>query len=164
MYHYAPLKSHLSALNVERVSMTFMEVERVLGRPLPPSARGKSIRQWWANTDTHSQAKAWLEAGRIAKLDAEREAVTFVRSSRMSTTAETDRTVVVSRDQLTPAAIRLLEDIAEEQGVGLGAAMTSLLNQAALRRRRETLDWFAQNTLVSKTTSAELIRADRDAH
>lgn len=165
MYHYAPLRSHLSAQTSEQVSMTFTEVERVIGRSLPPSARGKSIRQWWANTDTHSQAKAWLGAGRIAKLDVEREAVTFVRSSRGTpASSEIDQTVVVSRDQLTAAAIRLLEDIAEEQGVGLGGAMASLLNQAALRRRRETLDWFAQNTLASKMTSAELVRADRDAH
>ena len=41
MYHYAPLKSHLAGQAADRIPMTFAEIERVLGRPLPPSAKGK---------------------------------------------------------------------------------------------------------------------------
>lgn len=162
MYQYQPLKNHLAAQPSPQVTMSFSQIERVLGRPLPPSARGVSKRQWWANTDTHSQAKAWLEAGRTAKLDIRNDAVTFVRQESRKEASEDH--VLVPRARLTPAAIRLLEDIAEETSVELGEATATLLNQAALKRRRETLDWFARNTVPSSVSSADLVRADRDAH
>lgn len=163
MYHYAPLKSHLAAQSAERVPMTFAEIERVLGRPLPPSAKGKSTRQWWANTHTHSQAKSWLDVGRTAKLDAEGQAVTFIRSQPETRVGVSlDRDLVLTPGRLTAAAIRLLDDVAEEESVDRAEAVALLLNRAALRRRRATLDWFEQNTVSSPVSSADLIRADRD--
>lgn len=160
MHQYEPLRSHLAQQGKSPVTMTFEQIERLLGRPLPPSARGHSMRQWWANTDTHSQAKAWLEAGRKAKLDARKKAVTFVPDRGPPSAPDQ---LTVPRDRLTPAALRLLEDVAEETSVEIGEAMARLLNQAALRRRRETLDWFARHTVPSAVSSAELVRADRDA-
>lgn len=57
----------------------FSEIERILGFGLPPSARRH--RAWWANTESHSQARAWLAAGwRVDTVDMDAEIVTLRRS------------------------------------------------------------------------------------
>ena len=58
------------------VSMTFSEIERILGDPLPASAR--KHRPWWANDKTHVQAEAWMDAGwEVDHVDINSEQVTF---------------------------------------------------------------------------------------
>lgn len=58
----------------------FSEIERVLGFGLPPSAR--RYRAWWANTESHSQAIAWLAAGwRVDTVDMDAEIVTLKRQA-----------------------------------------------------------------------------------
>ncbi len=167
-YAYEPLLQHIAVQSTPRLSMSYSEIERILGRALPPSARNDKVRrQWWANTETHTQAKAWLMNGRKAKLDTTSDTVTFYKQDNSldgtpMIMAPGSDDIHLSRARLQPAAIRLIEDYAEERSVDIGEAVTALLNQAALRRRRETLDWFAHNTVMSEETSAELIRADRD--
>ena len=63
---YEPLELRLRAIpaGTKEVTMSFAEIERVLGAPLPASA--KSHRPWWANqrdSKTRPQAHAWLSAG-----------------------------------------------------------------------------------------------------
>jgi len=63
---YEPLELHLRATpsKVREVTLSFSEVERILGAPLPASAL--SHRQWWENqrdSKTRPQAQAWLAAG-----------------------------------------------------------------------------------------------------
>ena len=75
---YAAIGSSLSAVTEDEATWTFAEIERIVGRPLPMSAR--KHRAWWANTDTHSQARTWLAAGwRVDAADLEAGTVTFVR-------------------------------------------------------------------------------------
>lgn len=167
---YAPLQSYLSRRNESSVVMTYSEIESLLGRKLPPTAYGDHRRQWWANTETHSQALAWLRANRKTKLDMTVDRVTFIRAdapSKQNTTAQHLSQELRSEawlQDLAPAALRLLEDIAEEAGITLQGAAVELLNRAAQQRRQATLDWFAANTLPSSTSSVDLIRADRDGH
>ncbi|HEY0853753.1 MAG TPA: hypothetical protein VGD86_02915 [Devosia sp.] len=75
---YQPLHDHLLFSGSNQVSMTFAEVEVVLGRPLPASARKRTA--WWSNNaEGHVQALAWLSASyRTAELDLAAERVTFV--------------------------------------------------------------------------------------
>jgi hypothetical protein len=168
MYVYEPLQRHIAAAISPHLTMTYEQVEKVLGRPLPPSAHKDRVkRQWWANTDTHSQAKAWLSNGRKAKLDVKKNAVTFYFRDDRPAEATAPRgsapgEIRVPISKLHPSAMRLLEDFAEETGIDLDGAASTMLNQMALRRRRETLDWFAQNTVMSEQSSSELIRSDRD--
>ncbi len=62
MPKYAPLAVHLRGSSQTTVSMTFDEIERVLGTELPPSAF--KHRAWWSNNPTNSVITlAWLEAG-----------------------------------------------------------------------------------------------------
>jgi hypothetical protein len=59
---YQPLLAHLEAQRGSHVSISFAEIERVLGAELPPSARLR--RAWWSNNPTgNARTKAWLEAG-----------------------------------------------------------------------------------------------------
>lgn len=84
---YAPLHAHLRQSAVEAETLTFAEVERLLGQPLPPSAR---TRAWWSNRRTALQASAWMDAGyHVAELDLAGETVTFARA-RLSYTVRRD--------------------------------------------------------------------------
>lgn len=81
---YTPLSVWFSACGRETVSLDFSEVERILGRKLPPSARRHDV--WWRNEDeptsTHSQSKyGWMPAGYIvSSVDRNFLCVTFTRS------------------------------------------------------------------------------------
>lgn len=80
---YDPLRDHLKANPNNAVRMTFREIETVLGAKLPPSARRYAF--WWANdrTGNHSQAYAWMSAGRsVAQLDLVDQRVMFIRTGR----------------------------------------------------------------------------------
>jgi hypothetical protein len=65
MAKYDPLCKHLHQQVNGSVILTFCDIESILGDLLPPSA-GK-YPEWWANETnphtTHTQCKAWLEAG-----------------------------------------------------------------------------------------------------
>ncbi len=77
---YEPLRQHLIDRSEPVVTMTFAQVERVLGATLPDSAR--RYRPWWANEEagTHVHARAWLDAGRrTANVDLNAATVDFVR-------------------------------------------------------------------------------------
>ena len=63
---YEPLEVHLSDMRAisQKVSLSFKEVEQIIGSKLPRSAY--TYREWWSNqTDASNrpQAKAWLSAG-----------------------------------------------------------------------------------------------------
>lgn len=60
---YEALSDHLRSLNRGVEELTFARLERILGRPLPASARRH--RAWWANESqgSHSQARSWMGAG-----------------------------------------------------------------------------------------------------
>jgi hypothetical protein len=76
MSKYRNLTFHLASLDSDRWETTFEEVERVIGMPLPDSAR--KHRPWWANQG-HAQSAAWLGAGwKTAAVDLANEKVTFV--------------------------------------------------------------------------------------
>jgi len=73
---YQPLADFLAASRPPEVALAFADVERLLGRPLPPAARGD--RRWWANDDAHAQARAWLAVERMVDgLDLAGELVRF---------------------------------------------------------------------------------------
>jgi hypothetical protein len=65
---YEPLELHLRFLGAHTsdVTLSFAEIERILGAPLPVSAR--THRPWWGNqknSKVRPQAHAWLSAGFI---------------------------------------------------------------------------------------------------
>ena len=74
---YHALFEHLLFSGRGRHSMSFAEIESVIGAPLPPSARTRE--EWWSNsTSGHSQARAWMRASyRTSKVDLDAEKVDF---------------------------------------------------------------------------------------
>jgi hypothetical protein len=142
--------------------MSFAEIEAVLGRRLPPSARDSKIkRQWWANTDTHSQARAWLDAGRKARLDVASDTVNFITDGRAAG-ADKSTHVQICLDALTPAAQQLIRTRAHKSGEPETDVIADLLNAAARAHRRAILDKVPGRSRFSTVSSAELIREDRD--
>jgi hypothetical protein len=76
---YRPLLDYLKAHQGNAVTLTFRHIEKILGARLPKSAR--QYRHWWANdkTGTHSQAYAWLAAGRkVVRVDLLDQRVMFI--------------------------------------------------------------------------------------
>lgn len=160
---YQPLQRYLESRAEPAITLTYEEIEKVLGRPLPDTARRDKMRQWWANTESHSQALAWLKARRKAKLDVKRLAVTFTRQDQPLISGKS-QTLEIALSELDPSARRILEDIVEETGGDMSGALVSVMNRAGRARRKQTLDWFAANSGPSSSTSSvDLIREDRDA-
>jgi hypothetical protein len=79
MTKYAPLRDFLKKQNRQLVRVTFTEIEKVIGAPLPASAR--KHRPWWSNNPSNSViTDAWLEAGyRSEQVDMEKGTLVFRR-------------------------------------------------------------------------------------
>ena len=80
MTRYTPLEEYLKERSEARIPLCFNDIEKIIGRPLPASAR--EYRAWWSNdfTSTHVQARAWGNAGyHTEDVDMESEKLTFVR-------------------------------------------------------------------------------------
>ena len=63
MKKYAPLGKFLADIpaSTDRVTLSFSEIERIIGDGLPPSA--DRHRAWWANQEGGSRAPHWRAAG-----------------------------------------------------------------------------------------------------
>lgn len=78
---YDGLRTYLSGRAEPQVRLSFAEIERIIGQPLPSSARRH--RAWWANerSGSHVHARSWLEAipaRRTANVDLNAETADFV--------------------------------------------------------------------------------------
>ena len=74
MSKYDPLSDYLRQQTASELTLSFPEIERVIGGPLPLSAMRP---QWWANetsrSTAHVQCLAWRAAGYDAFLYAGRK-------------------------------------------------------------------------------------------
>ncbi len=60
-YKYSPLEEYILSINDNEIKFTFDEIEKILGKKLPPTAYKN--RAWWTYNDaTHTQSKAWTSA------------------------------------------------------------------------------------------------------
>ena len=60
MGKYLLLENYLKNINFKEITLTFQEIEKIIGGKLPSSASKYS--QWWENDKNHVQAKAWINA------------------------------------------------------------------------------------------------------
>ncbi|RTR26298.1 hypothetical protein EKG37_21750 [Robertmurraya yapensis] len=78
---YYPLSQHLNMLvekGVTQTTLTFKEIEDVLKRDLPPTARKNPT--WWSNsrTEKYRQCASWLDYGwEKKKVDLKGEKIEF---------------------------------------------------------------------------------------
>lgn len=82
MSKYEPITRHLNAQSSHRVTMGFAEIERLIGFPLPQSAR--KYPAWWSNDPaTGRQSGAWLAVSwKTEDVDLAGERVSFCRGDR----------------------------------------------------------------------------------
>jgi hypothetical protein len=77
---YDPLERYLAGAPGATLTLSFAELETIVGAPLPAGAR--SLWSWWANTPRSSQGRAWLGAGwRRREVNFGLRTVTFGRVS-----------------------------------------------------------------------------------
>ena len=74
---YSPLESHLRDSGRPRVTLTFRDIEHIIGAPLPPAAfRHRAL--WSNNASNWVGTKAWLAAGyATANVDMENGKLVF---------------------------------------------------------------------------------------
>ncbi len=83
MSKYDPLGEFLRQMpsDIQEKTLSFRQVETILGFELPPSARRH--RAWWANPSSprdHPYAQVWLSAGwKVDAVDQQKEWVRFQR-------------------------------------------------------------------------------------
>jgi hypothetical protein len=82
MSKYEPLGDFLRSQYGEEVRVRFADIERVIGFPLPASAR--THRPWWSNNpDNSAITKVWLNAGfRTEQVDMAGETLVFARAKK----------------------------------------------------------------------------------
>ena len=76
---YAPLETFLRGQTASECPLTFVEIERILGVPLPPAAHAH--RAWWSNNPSNNvMTKSWLAAGYVSeRVDMTSQKVVFRR-------------------------------------------------------------------------------------
>lgn len=88
MTKYAPLRDFLKKQDRPLVRLTFREIEKLIGAPLPVSAR--KHRPWWSNNPSNSViTEAWLEAGfRSEQVDITKGTLVFRRVDQVTAPAD----------------------------------------------------------------------------
>jgi hypothetical protein len=78
---YNPIHDRLQRSNAASLKLSFVEIEHLIGRPLPQSAYDRA--EWWSNEDLgttkHVQCRAWQTAGYNAEVNLGDRTVTFWR-------------------------------------------------------------------------------------
>lgn len=73
---YEPLRAYLDQDKGTVVTLSFKDIERIVGRSLPASARNH--RAWWANARTHTHARTWMDTGwKVDSVNLTAQRVTF---------------------------------------------------------------------------------------
>ena len=69
--------------STRKIVLTFIEVEEILGRELPATARNH--RQWWENQESSPQAGQWQRAGfKTSPVEMHDETVRFYRDGSIA--------------------------------------------------------------------------------
>lgn len=81
---YHPLFTYLRERGQDEVTLTFAQIEKILGKPLPEGALIE--RGWWSNRRRSSpQARAWLDAGyKVMTVDLQRRQVVFAIPAKIA--------------------------------------------------------------------------------
>lgn len=76
---YRGLTEYLLSSNETKVTLSYSQIEEILGFNLPNTAR-KFKQAYWANTETHSYASSWMAVGYKTRVDVDNDTVTFVKN------------------------------------------------------------------------------------
>ena len=163
MSKYDPLRRYLEGATSAELPLSFSEVERVLGFPLPPSAKAHAT--WWSNnTGTHVGVRAWRDIGwKTSRVDLGSQRVVFVRGAHDAVASQaTGESIIVPRGRLSIAAAKLLDDYTAEASGDIATAVSRAIHEAAIARRSRLIDGFVAQAARVTDDSVDLIREDRD--
>ena len=76
---YRGLAEYLLESKQTKVTLSYPQIERILGFPLPDTAKNFK-HSYWANTKTHSYASSWMAVGYKARVDTESDTITFIKN------------------------------------------------------------------------------------
>ena len=169
MAKYEPLQRYLSAQPEDGCTLTFSQIEKIIGAPLPPSARRH--KSWWGNDSTHVQAQTWMGAGWVTdppRLD--EETIPFRRSYGSpplptEKNADEGHSQVIVR-KLETAVVDALKRKARRKGHSLEQELRGILTRAAGPERTDLIaeaDRIRAMTAGPLEDSVTLIRQDRDS-
>lgn len=81
MAKYDPLREYLLKSKGNELTLTFKQIESIIGSSLSgPKRSAYSYRPWWGNDKTHVQARAWLDAGwKVDDVNLQQQKVIFKR-------------------------------------------------------------------------------------
>ena len=90
MGKYEPLGKFLRSQKLQRIAMSFSEIERIINAKLPPS---KKYPAWWSNNpDNNVMTREWLDAGyETEAVDIASGKLVFRRNKKPSSEKETPR-------------------------------------------------------------------------
>ena len=171
MRKYDPLAKYLEEHPGGYCTLTFHEVEGIIGTTLPDSARKPgNYEAWWANDETHSQASGWMRAGwkTDGQPDLARQQVRFIRSDRDNRTPRSGgngRSQVIVRN-LDADVVANLKRKAQREGRSLERVLRVILTRAARPERAELIaeaDRIRAMTPGQLDDSVALLREDRDS-
>lgn len=81
MKKYDPLMLYLDKCDKSQITLSYREIEEILGDSLPATAHKKA--EWWSNNDTtHTQSSAWSDVDYKTTNIKLGESVTFIKETR----------------------------------------------------------------------------------
>ena len=169
MGKYDPLARYLAERPGAICSLTFRQVERIIGTALPDSARKpRNYQSWWANDKTHVQAASWLDTGwnTNGKPDLAEERIRFVRieNNRRSGSGGRETSQVIVRN-LDTGVVSALKRKARRNNRSLERELRIVLTRAARPDRTELVaeaDRIRAMSAGPLEDSVSLLREDRD--
>lgn len=78
---YIELSNYLKNCHGKNVSLSFDEIQNIIGFNLPKSAFNPNY-SWWGNDKYHSQAVGWMGAGYIVKVDFSNKTAQFIYQTK----------------------------------------------------------------------------------
>ncbi len=169
MGKYDPLREYLSGQPGNSCTLTFSEVEGIIGDFLPVSAR--KHKPWWGNDETHTQASGWLRAGwKVERPRLGKEQVRFTRvdgnhGSLNDRSMDKAPSQVIVRN-LDAGVVAELKRRAKRKGRSLERELRMILTQAARPERSKLIaeaDRIRAMTAGPLEDSVSLLREDRDS-
>lgn len=173
---YESLTRYLQGRREAVIRLSFQDIEALIGRPLPPSARRHQA--WWANTATHSHADAWLRIGwRTRDLDLAGQRIVFQHDDPAKTVGVAEGVAEFRRDAPDPtmidpvtfdraklniAARRILDDYTGRFGGDVQRALDVALEEARIAAVERLLDGIP-HAEPGPDSIVDMIREDRDA-
>ena len=166
MGKYEPLGKYLSSQTADSCTLTFSDVEAIVGGCLPASARAH--QGWWGNDKTHVQARSWMRAGwKVTQHHLLRRGhVHFTRIVHDTLSDESPRVSQVIVRNLDQRVVAELKRRAKQTGRSLEGELRVILTEAARPQRTELIaeaDRVRAMTPGPLEDSVTLLRQDRDS-